>query len=323
MRLIEAETMNDKLLNLKTEIELLNDEEAFASVSLNPRYQWAKIVVTDDQPNVNKQKVPIEEFENLIKTGILSPIKMEYGKIAGHEEAVAKPIGVISQMVQESNKLIALAALWKREREEDITVLKKMYTDGTPPQVSWEISYAESEIDDDGVETLKGTILNGLAIVSRPAYAGRTPFVAMSSDNNEEETQVEELEQAKAKVAELETALSEKVVELEKKEEELTALKEFKAEVEDKEAKAEKMKNILKKFEDAGISKEDTYFEENKEKLLGMSEELLDFMIQELVAFSENHAEASTKNKIPNVPATSFNLSDPKELARALRESNK
>lgn len=178
-----------KNINLNTKLELVDelDGEAFAAISLNPMYQWAKIVVTDDQPNANKHRVPLEEFDNIIKTGIFAPIKMaESGISRGHDEALGKPIGTITQLTKVNNRIIALAALWKKERPESIELLKEMYSKGTPPNVSWELSYAESKIETDEVEALYGISLTALTVVSAPAYTGRTPFVAMASSWSKE-----------------------------------------------------------------------------------------------------------------------------------------
>lgn len=172
--------------SLTTQIDLLEDSkdagEAFASVSLNPSFQWAKIVVTDDRPNLNKQRIPEEEFENIIRTGLFAPVKMAESAISnGHDEAFGKPIGTITQLAKDKNRVIALSALWKKEREEDIKLLKDMYSKGNPPNVSWELSYSEAKAEEDGVEALYGTSLNGLTVVGSPAYAGRTQFVAMAA----------------------------------------------------------------------------------------------------------------------------------------------
>jgi len=198
-------------IKLNAQLELLDKQEentAFSSVTtLNPSFQWAKLVVTDDQPNLNKQRIPIEEYENLSQTGIHTPIKMAE-TISGHEDAT--PIGTLTHLKTEGNKLLGLAALWKREREKDVTMLKQMYTDGTPPNVSWEISYAEAKEDDEGVNTLYGTALNGISIVANPAYAGRARFVAMSEKNNESkgDKKVDELEKAIQKINALEEKVS-------------------------------------------------------------------------------------------------------------------
>jgi hypothetical protein len=314
--------MEEKLINLESNIELIENNDAEASISLNPLFQWAKIVVTDDEPNANKQRVPRNEFDNLVRTGVLSPVKMDIGKISDHEASVAKPIGVISQLMIENNKVIALAALWKKERSEDIRMLKEMYLTGTPPQVSWELSFAESQIE-DGIENLKGIILNGLAIVASPAYAGRTPFIAMASQN-QEEVPVEELEQLKTRVTELESAVAEKETQLSEKEVELNTLKEYKANIEKETAEAQKLSEVKQKFVDAGIEKDEAYFTENKVKLLEMEASLLDFVIQEMVSFASSkntNASTHTTTEIPNITNTStVDLSDPKALAKALKD---
>jgi DNA repair exonuclease SbcCD ATPase subunit len=332
--------MPDKNLIINADIQLIDDEnvagEAFASVSLNPMFQWAKIVVTDDLPNANRQRIPQEEYTNLIKTGINAPIKMaEKGISNGHSDAFGHPIGVISQLNQEQNRLIALAALWKTEREEDVNYLKDLFKSGNPPQVSWEISYSESEVGDDGIETLHGTVLTGLAVVGMPAYAGRTPFVAMSSKNNDaQETEMEELEQLKAQVAELqakiteaENALAEYKTALEAKETELASLREYKETKEKIEAEASRLAEIKNRFVEAGIEKDEAFYTEKKETLLGMSETALDFFIQEMVAFASKNAQASVdgKVKVPNLQneVVEIDTSDPKQLGRALRELNK
>lgn len=328
-------------LNIATKFELIKEEDelddAFASISLNPFIQWAKIVVTDDLPNGNKERVPLEEFENLIKSGIHAPIKMAEEEISdGHDEALGRPIGTITQLIQEGNKLIALAALWKKERPEDIKLLKEMYSDGNPPNVSWEISFKDFDVDDDGVTNLRGTFLNGLAVVTNPAYKGRTQFVAMSSKNKDKEDfSVEENEKLKSRVSELETDLEklqkeikEKDVALAEKDVELETLREFKTEYERKQAEAAKFDGIKEKFAKAEIEKDDEYFEEKKEFLLGLEEDALDFMLQEMVAFSElledSQASDNDKDNKTRVPLVRNKKNDsltPKELGRALRES--
>jgi hypothetical protein len=303
-----------------------NIGEALASASLNPAFQWAKIVATDNIPNGNNQKVPINEFDNFIKTGRHSPIKMAIGKISdGHEEAYGLPIGTITDLTTEGNKVIALTALWKKERPEDISALKQMYAEGNPPNVSWEISYDYSDIDsDDGSETLHGVQLNGLCVVGMPAYQGRTSFVAMASINNTEEMPVEELEQSKARVAELEILLSEKDTKISDMETELASLRQYKEQAELVASQETKLEEIRTKFQEAGIEKDETYFTEKRETLLQLNEAALDFMIQEMVAFG---ATASLKNKnldskIPNITSidSNVNVNDPKALAKALRE---
>lgn len=321
---------------ITTQIELIDDltssdGEAFAAISLNPTFQWAKIVVTDDQPNANKHRVPLEEFDNIIRTGIFAPIKMTESVISkGHKEAMGKPIGTITQLVKANNKIVALAALWKRERPEDIELLKKMYLEGSPPNVSWELSFAESSIEEE-IETLRGLSLNGLTVVSSPAYTGRTPFIAMASEgqsDKEEQPDKEEIivneEELKIKISDLEAKIAELSSELESKDAEIEDLRSYKASVESEKAKIEKLAEIRSKFEAAKIEKEEDYWEKNAEKLLNLPDESIDFMIQELVAFAEANASVadSSKKDIPNFSNKEIEKdSTPKELGRTLRES--
>lgn len=320
-------------INLITQLELIDDgadNEAFASISLNPTYQWAKIVVTDDQPNANNQRVPLEEFDNIIKTGIFAPIKMGISEITrGHKEAMGKPIGTITQLVKANNKIIALAALWKRERPNDIEYLKNLYQNGTPPNVSWELSIQESSIDDVGIESFKGISLNGLCVVSEPAYTGRTPFIAMASKSDEsdnlddkEEIIVNE-DEFKQKISDLEATIADLQSKLSEKDTQLAELKEFKDKVEEEKLKETRIAEIKQKFESAKIEKDETFWAEKTSLLLEMEDAAIDFMIQELVAFAEKTASVKeVKNpKVPNFTNETAKEVNPKQLGMLLRAS--
>lgn len=307
--------------------------DAEASVSLNPSFVWTKFVLTDDKPNENRQRVPKEEFANLIKSGIFAPVKMSFGEInENHDESF--PIGVITHLKEENDKILGMAALWSRERQEDVLKIKQMVADGNLPQLSWEILFENSVQEETGIEALANTILRAVTLVSMPAYKGRTPIYAAASTNiNSEDNSVEELEKLQAKVSELDLALKakdEEIASLNAKiaesEPELVSLREFKSAIETEKALAEKLASIKQKFSDAGIVKEDTYFEENKESLLGLAESTLDFMIQELVAFSSKNKETSASDKekkeIPVFGADNdSDYEDPKKLAEMLRKS--
>jgi hypothetical protein len=306
------------------------DGEANASLSHNPNVSWAKFVFTDDIPNANKQKVPGDEFPNVIRTGTLMPIKMATGKINdGHEEAV--PLGVISHLKEDGNKVIGLAALWATEREEDVKFLKLRDADGKAPQLSWELYYKDATTDDLGIETLHNVVVKAITIVNAPAYQGRTPILAMANEHTSESASMEDKvteEELKAKIAELEATVTKLTEELSAKESaitsqtvELSALKEYKSSIEQKEQAALKFAEIKTLFKEAGIEKEDAYFETNKEKLMSLEKESLSFMVQEMIAFSASKTPAEAGVKVPNLPAqNSSNLKDPKELGKLLRE---
>jgi chromosome segregation ATPase len=162
------------------------------------------------------------------------------------------------------------------------------------------------------VTTLLGRIEGG-ASLEEISVDGAIPLA-----NNFTEDDTVELDELKKRVAELEAELATAKASLQEKEDakaaletekagmetELAELRAFKKEIDDEVAKAEKIDGIKAKFAEAKLEKEDTYFTENSEKLLSLDEAALDFMIQELSAFS---AQASQKPdekeeeiKIPN-----------------------
>jgi hypothetical protein len=161
--------------------------EAEAALSSNTdALSFGKFIFTDDKPNGNKQRVPLEEFDNIIKTASFMPIKMAEGKISqGHPGT--RPIGVITQVKKENDTVVGLAGLWKKEYAEDIKILKEMVQKGTLPQISWELLYSDSTKDEEGVETLSGVVVKAATIVGMPAYQGRTPMTALASQDVYEE----------------------------------------------------------------------------------------------------------------------------------------
>lgn len=329
----------EQLYNLLTNLELIDiqaveENQAFASVNLNPNITWAKFTLTDDQPNGNKQRVPKEEFENLIKTGIYMPIKMTLGTHEG-EHSGSSPLGAIAHLKVDNNRIKGLAALWNQERPEDILLLKEKYKEGTQIRLSWELAYATAEEENDGVKALRGVQLLATTIVGNPAYGDRTPIEALASLEAEKmegtkkmdlEKTVKDLEQKVADLEKekenLETSLSEKASELEKANSELGSLKEFKENIEKEQAEAERLIAIKGKFKEASLEKENEYFVDNKEMLLSMTDAALDFMLQEMVA-GLNKSKASKNDdgtEIPPIASDQLREFSIKELAKALRE---
>jgi len=311
-----------------------SDEEAQAAISQNPFVTWVKFILTDDMPNANKQRIPVEEFANIIKSGIFMPLKMAYEKINdGHEEAF--PVGVISHLKQHKNQVIGLAALWDKERPQDINLIRERYATKMPLQLSWEVLFKNSSIDEGGVTTLQDTSLRAVTLVGRPAYEGRTPIVAVAST---EDNKLEDLEKLQKDIADMtallakkETELAEKTAALEAKESELTSastelaeLRKFKGDIDQAKAEIEAIAKIKEKFVTAGIEKDDEYFASNKEMLMSLAPEAIDFMVQELVAFSSVHkvSEASKKledKSAPNLVGDSSGTPTTKEIAEYLR----
>jgi hypothetical protein len=320
--------MEQIVLNAR-DIQFITEEvdEAFASVSLNPTFRWCKFILTDDRPNLNKRRIPIEEFDNLVRTGTFAPVKMELSKIGDHEGSL--PIGTITALKKENNYIKGIAALWSKERPEDVAMIKQAYDDGQPLNLSWEVSCSDRVEEDDGVFALKNTALTATTFVRLPAYAGRTPILEVSSVEKEtlpeqnssvEDNELEDLELLKTRITELEALIAQKDTELAQLKSDNESLASFKSEIEANNAKVEKLNSIKSKFAEAGVSKTDEYFTENGEKLLSMEENAFDFMLQELVAFASTHKESGEQHssvEIPNLSGASKN--DPRELGRLLR----
>jgi len=421
--------MDSKVLTIDEYISPSSSDIEMASASYtgNKTITWAKFILTDSKPNGNYQRIPESEFSSLITSGVNMPFKMAAGRVnEGHEDAL--PLGVITNLVQEDDTVVALAAMWGEERPADISLLKEMMADDGA-MVSWELFYSASSFNDEtGVETLYGTTLKAATIVGRPAYEGRTPVIALSakrksgkwskkyidslpdtsflitgirdgsgdvvrlypfadvdgivnvsrlkksmnelSDSNlpmgvirgaiskarrlqetindasasignnlEDRTlkTVEELmkdvEILEAKVSDLEKELETKAssasnaeAELANATDELESLRAFKQEIEDMEAKQERLASITALFSEAGIEKDDEYFAENSELLLGLEQPALEFMIQELASFASqapvtNDDENVAASKIPNVLARNDGKIDIDSLADALRNN--
>jgi hypothetical protein len=399
-----------ELLN-KDAVEERFGEAAASIISTDQVITWAKFVLTDDKPNENRQRVPIEEFDNIIKTGVFKPIKMALGEIKdGHEDS--RPLGVITNLVKEGNKIVALAALWNHERSDDVSLVKDRIANGKPVNVSWEILYGNSE-KNGLVSDLMDIVLKAVTIVGIPAYAGRTQLLAVAAKKEKKWSPayieglpdtsfllvengtryfafrdesgkidpsrfpaimeeiadtslpqntlksirhqvkklnsvisadasiielLEEEEEFNAEDNTLETKdLEIKVTDLEAKlavandklatkeselataqeqfnladttlktlQEEISPLREFKLEADKSAEKVTKLSAIKAKFEGANLTKPETYFEENAEKLLSMDENGLDFMLQEMTAFKEQEGKGegeASKKKTPEVP---------------------
>jgi hypothetical protein len=333
----------DKFTNISTNmVQYVKDgndsefSEAFASPSLNPGVRWTRFILTDDKPNGNGHIVPIEEFNNLIKTGRFMPLKMAEGKI-NEDHSDAKPIGVITHLQKIKNKIIGLAALWSNERQEDVDFLKARYDNKEPIDLSWEIGYANSETnEEDGTIKLLDTYLKAATIVGIPAYNGRTIVTAIASEDDEEDSKLDKekfdeikssLTLAEDKIGSLSDELKTKTEEASTLFKEVEELREYKQEIEDAKERLTKVASIKEKFVDAGIEKEDKYFDENIDKLLNMKEEDLDFMIQELVAFSSqiNDDEDDKDDVDASLPRLSKDTDnvDVKTLVKYLKDKNK
>jgi hypothetical protein len=148
----------------------------------NPLLTWIKLIFADDQPNANKQGIKQDEFPNLIKSMSYMPIKANYSAeeadVQGHAGAVQ--IGILKEGQQESNKVVAIGALYNDEFPEVVEFFKKETSEGRVVNFSWEIRYKDSKLEND-VVWLAGTTTKAVTAVKSPAYNGRTPLVSISS----------------------------------------------------------------------------------------------------------------------------------------------
>jgi hypothetical protein len=359
-------------------VYLLNDDEvkselgeAFSSVMINPTVTWAKFVLTDDKTNANGERIPHQEFTNVIRSGLHMPVKMAIGEISpGHPGT--KPLGTITHLKEVqtddgASAIVAIAALWGQERPADVQFIKDRFAAQLPVDVSWEILYEDATFNaETSSMDLQGTVLRAATIVGNPAYEGRTQFLSIAAKKKSEATiddqsdttdagnysedKLDKIEELQAKVAELEpkltevreqltakeTSLAERETELEQLkgnlsalEAEIEPLREFKSSVDAEIAKAEKIAAVKTKFQEAGLKKDDEYFDTNSEKLLKMDEDTLSFVIQEMASnlTTEEHisSDASTHTKIPNLLNTDeeVDYKNPKVLGQLLRTQGK
>ena len=334
MKTITLEASEVKLMVDKLEID---EMAASASISLNPNVAWMKLLLTDDKFNANRQRVPREEFANVLRTGLFMPLKMAYGEISeGHAETF--PLGVMTHLKTEGNSIQALAALWDRERHEDIEFLRKRYSEGKGIHISWELTYTDEENEDDGV-VLKNVSMNAATIVGMPAYEGRTPALALSSkeegdsmENTIELTEHDKLmneqkQQYETKVSEIQASLDTVQTELTTLKPQYEDLVNFKKTIEEAEAKKQKLDSIRQKFVDASLEITDEYFNERAEAFAGMSDEQLGFFIQELVAAfkpSNEEGKASisiTSKKVPAINTPNSGTITPADMVAYLKKN--
>jgi septal ring factor EnvC (AmiA/AmiB activator) len=193
-----------------------------------------------------------------------------------------------------------------------------------------------SSFEDDGTENLHEVSLKAATIVGLPAYQGRTQAIEFASLKEKENKIMEELEKIQKELEDTEKSLStseEKVEELKEQlkehegaTEELTTLREFKASI-DKEIKEEKaLDGIKDKFSESKVEKEDDYFTDNREMLLSMNEDALEFMLQEFVSFAsvkEDDDDDDDPQKIPNARNRKKSGFTPKEIAKQLVKESK
>lgn len=283
-----------------------------------------------------KQGIKAEDFDDIIKTSINTPVKMRYlgfrGGVGNHLGSI--PIGHIVGMEKTSLEdgtlaLAAEAVLYAQEYPEEVEYLKTAFATGAAPGVSYEIQHSSSKsVIEDGVEWIKGLITQAATIVRSPAYGSRTAILALASNKElTEEELTDELKSImkpeeeggsdmdKDKEIERLTALaSDKDSALTKKDEEIAAIIKERDEAKDKLAEATSENEGLKKtilleqraqaYAAAGLTFDEDADKANekKELLAKMDEDVFNSYVADLKAASGKKAVALASASDRGVP---------------------
>lgn len=289
----------------------VTDNEALASiVGSDDTSLWVTFVFTDDIANANSQGIHQDEFERVIKTGLHKPFKKKLGYTVASDHDDAVPVGAIADLQREDNKIVGIASVWEREFPDDAAFIRDAYAAKEPLGVSWEVFYEDTEVDEDGVEWLKEVSTRAITLVGQPAYAGRTPLLAVAAkqrnnskekigDTNMDLKQVEEqLQATKQEVVTLKTTLEEanaNLTELGKLQSEVETLREFKAEVEKEKATLVLVEARLSQFAEAGIEMTKEDFLKEGTRWLALDEETFKFVLETMVNSPNKESTASAK----------------------------
>lgn len=150
------------------------------------------LILTDFDPNGNKQGVPLSEKDNIIKSALYTPIKINFNgdDYEGHDRAIPLgPITHVYETVDNGRDVIAAdGVIWNDMYEDASEYLKETFSEGIG--TSWEIYYANSEKDSSGTEWLQGCVFAGTCIVDTPAYGPtRTRLLAIAEKLGQDKTE--------------------------------------------------------------------------------------------------------------------------------------
>jgi hypothetical protein len=149
----------------------------------NPLQSRVTLVLTDFEPNINKQGVPSSEKKNIMQSALYMPLKVNFDgeEIYGH--TTATPLGPITKVWEDQyngrDVILGEAVIWNEHYKAVSEHIKKLFDTGIG--TSWEIYYADSEVDSSGVEWLHDCVFAGSCIVDTPAYGPeRTRILAIA-----------------------------------------------------------------------------------------------------------------------------------------------
>lgn len=180
----------------------------------HPFVREVELILTDFEPNKNGEAIPRAEAENIIRTAVNTPLKINafisenVSFYEGHSGA--HPIGAISSAfldtVDGREVIKAKAYIWKQEFPGIYNLLKAQHGSSSFIGTSWELYY--TEVDElQGVRWLKNVTFAGTCIVDTPAYGQRTPLLSVAEEKMNKLQ--EELQQALDALKQQEETLNE------------------------------------------------------------------------------------------------------------------
>lgn len=283
-----------------------------AEESSHPLMREVELILTDFEPNANKEGIPLSEAENIIRTAKNTPLKIaasetEYG---GHTGAI--PVGPITEVYMDTYEdrqvIKAKALIWSEEFKDVYSLIKAEAGEREYIGTSWEIYYKSAQVVDD-VSWLQDVTFAGTCIVDTPAYGNRTKLLKVAEKNRmDDSTKQKEFE---AQLKEQEEALNElrKQVEAYEKEAQERAL-------------AEQQASVIAALAKAGLSEAE--IESSLPVFMGLGDSMQ--VILPLIQKREQ-AQASKKDNevsmtIPNPIGSPVSL-DPASVAKAIKDKLK
>jgi hypothetical protein len=313
-------------------IEIPNEGK---DANINPYLTVAKFIFADDKgaplstaTATGMQGIEVEDFDQIIKTALDMPVKMNLIGESAANHVGSYVIGHMRKMEKVSedgiNKLVAEAVLYNEEYPEEVNYLKKAYADGEAPGISYEIAYGNSIIK-EGVEWIKNVITCAATFVGSPAYGNRTSLLALASAKNNKEfvqtmktlvaqaegtptpsnkggTNVDELEKAQKEALEFKAEAETKTAEIAKLTETLTAKDDEIATLKETIAQNEREKVLstrMGRFTEAGFALEANAEKADKKKAfwLSLSDEAFDEYLEDLVSAKGSNKEPTDEEK--------------------------
>jgi hypothetical protein len=163
----------------------------------HPLQTRLSLILTDFEPNGNKQGIPLAERDNIIATALHQPLKINFtgDGYTGHTGAI--PIGPITAAYAGIDNgrdvIMGDAVIWNEVYNDIAEHLKVAFSEGVG--TSWEIYFEDAETDTNGVNWLHGCVFAGTCVVEVPAYGpNRTRVLAIAEALEAKEDTLTEVE---------------------------------------------------------------------------------------------------------------------------------